>query len=168
MEVELYSKATLDNVFQSEPATLIKLREHRILEPFHESPDYDGKVIPGDRRDLMALPGQCVSGDASAAWYYDLGEEGDNGAIYIGSQLFHHIANLVGYTPAEELRKANARVEELEKELVRIRGILSGVRIVRNELGTVQASLDEDEPTVVGPVATGGRPVKATGGKSAA
>lgn len=132
MEIELYSKTQLD---LTQPKTLEELRALRIVEPYRESPDYEARIIPGDRRDLMALPGQCLSGKYDDAWYIDLQVDTDNGAAYIGATMFHHLANLVGYTQADAHRRALKRIEELEAENAKLRNHVRRLRQLRADLG---------------------------------
>jgi len=135
MEIELYSKVQLDNLFQSRPGIREELYEHRITEPFYaDSTDHRFQVIPGDRRDLLALPGCDITGATDQAFYVNLGLDTDDGAAYLGSDVFHHLASLLNYCHADELRQANKRVEEVEKENARLRDLLSRVRLVRADL----------------------------------
>lgn len=138
MEIELYGKVQLDNLFRSRPEIREELYEHRITEPFDgDSTDHRFQVIPGDRRDLLALPGCCITGATDQAFYVNLGLDSDDGAAYLGSDVFHHLASLLNYCHADELRQANQKVAEVEKENARLRGIISRVRLLRDDIGAV-------------------------------
>ena len=158
MEISLYDKGTLDRVFMTRPEILAELREHLIVHPYQESPDYAMRVIPGDRRDVMALPGSSIDGRVDEEWFIDLCLDTDEGAAYLGASMFRHFANLVGYCPAEELRKAQERILELENENVRISKRLSRVRLVANELADVERESIADSPSLSGRSSKGKAP----------
>jgi len=154
MEIELYEKGRLDREFMTEPQVLERLRELRIVEPYSESPDYEMRVVPGSRRDLMAIPHCGIDGKSDDAWYIDLHTDGDDGAAYLGTTLFHHLANLVGYCQVDELRTANNRIKELERENARISRNLRRMRLLGAELDSVEPDTDSS------PKASSGRSVK--------
>lgn len=138
MEIELYSKVQLDNLFQTRPDIREELYEHRITEPFDgDSTDHRFQVIPGDRRDLLALPACDITGATDQAYYINLGLDYDDGAAYLGSDTFHHLASLLNYCHADELRQVNVRNAELEKENARLRDLVSRVRLVRSDISDV-------------------------------
>ena len=151
MELEIYNKGTLDREFLNRPELLAELRIHRIVEPFHEGLDFDMRVIPGERRDLMALPACSVDGSFDDVWYINLGIDSDDGAIYIGEKMFRHMANLVGYSPADELRTAYRTIEEKDKEIARLTRLVNRVRIVHDELVDLEVAQSS------GPEASSGR-----------
>ena len=151
MEIELYSKVQLDNLFQTRPEIREELSEHKIREPFNEEASHARfMVIPGHRRDLLALPGCDITGAFDQAFYIDLGLDTDDGAAYLGSDTFHHIASLLNYCHADELRQANQRVQKLEMENASLRDLVSRARSIRNHIDAVDKAAD-------GLVAAGGR-----------
>jgi hypothetical protein len=151
MEIELYGKAQLDNLFRTRPDIREELYEHRITEPFDaDTTDHRFQVIPGDRRDLLALPACDITGATDQAFYVNLGLDYDDGAAYLGSDTFHHLASLLNYCHADELRQANKRNVELEKENARLRELIDRVRFVRRDIDAVDKGVGEL-------IATGGR-----------
>jgi len=138
-EIELYSKTQLDLQFLGRQFDLKELRELRLVTPFNDSQDADMRVIPGTRRDLMALPAESLDGKVDEPWFIDLRIDSDDGAVYIGTGLFHHFANLVGYCPADELRTAYAKIEELEAQIARLTRRNHILRELRAELADPEA-----------------------------
>ncbi len=161
MQIELYDTGRLEREFVAQPEVLAKLRELREVNEWRESPDHDMRVVPGDRKDLLALPGCALDGQVDSPWYIDLGVDSDDGACYVGTTMFQHLANLVGYCDVAELKTAYQRIEELEKEVARLTKLTGRLRVVRAELDDM-----EREP-VSGPPAESGRRSKAPSGTAA-
>lgn len=156
MQIELYDTGTLERLFFNRPDILEELRTNRIVEPWHETPDHAMRVIPGDRKDLLALPGSSLDGKADDAFYIDLAVDTEEGAAYVGAQMFRDLANLVGYCDVAELKAAYQRIEELEKEVDSLTTLTHRLRLVRDDLR------DLEVVTATGPKATSGRGPKAT------
>jgi hypothetical protein len=132
----------LERHFRDSPDVLQFIDENRIVEPYHEGIDHDMRVIPGDRRDIMALPAASIDGRIDEPWFIDLRLDAeDYGAIYIGKTMFHYMAQLVGYCEVEEHRRAIARIEELNAECIRLRRLIGRLNVVRSDL----SSLDDEQ-----------------------
>lgn len=161
MQIELYDTGTLERTFFNRPELLEELRANRVVQPWHDNPDHAMRVIPGDRKDLLALPGCSVDGKADDEWYIDTGLDSDDGVIYLGAQYFRNLANLVGYADVAELKAAYQRIEELEKDVDRLAKLVSRLRVVRAELDDMEVGAD------TGPKTDSGRRSKTAGGAAA-
>jgi hypothetical protein len=156
MNYTLIRTDVLERHFRDRPEVLQFIEENRIVESWTDGSDHDMRVIPGDRRDLMALPAQSIDGRIDEPWFIDLRLDAeDYGAIYVGKTMFHHMASLVGYCEVEELRRTLRELEKLDVEYLRVRKLLSRISIVRDDMG------DNDVQPSSGTPAEGGRRAKA-------
>lgn len=151
MQFTLIRTDVLERHFRDKPDVLEFLDRNRIVQPYSEGLDYDMRVIPGDRRDLMALPAESIDGRIDEPWFIDLRLDAEEyGAIYLGKTVFHYLAQLVGYCEVEELRRANKRADDLYESNLRLRKLLSRIDVVRNDLGDSHAEQDSGTSTESG------------------
>jgi hypothetical protein len=147
MQFTLIRTDVLERHFRDRPEVLEFINDHRIVDEWTEGHDYDMRVIPGDRRDLMALPASSIDGNINEPWFIDLRLDAEEyGAIYIGKTVFHHMANLVGYCEVEELRRTLHTLEALDAEYLRVRKLLSRISVVRDDISDINSEQD-DTPT---------------------
>jgi hypothetical protein len=161
LQFTLIRTDVLERHFRDQPAVLEFIEANRIVEAWSDGSDHDMRVIPGDRRDLMALPAQSADGRIDEPWFIDMRLDAeDYGAIYIGKTMFHYMANLVGYCEVEELRRTLRQLEALDAEYLRVRKLLSRISVVRDDISDIEHEPDGSTPTESGRRTKSGTVVK--------
>src|SRR5688572_9998249 len=114
MEWAVYRAADLRTLFADDESALKKLEENRVTEPYVATPQDPYRVITKDAMQYMALPACSLwYGSSDQPWFLDLGLDGIEGALYIGTTDFHRPAALVNYTDAANIAAIQTELDQL-------------------------------------------------------
>ena len=130
MEWMVLRAADMRTLFADDERALKILEENRVTEPYISTPHDPYRVITKDAMRFMALPACSLwYGSSDEPWFLDLGLDGIEGALYIGTTDFHRIAALVNYTDAANVAAIQTELDQLREENARLNVLVGDLKL---------------------------------------
>jgi hypothetical protein len=148
MDWAVYRAADLRTLFADDERALKILEENRITEPYLSTPHDPYRVITKDSMRFMALPACSLwYGSSDEPWFLDLGLDGIEGALYIGTTDFCRLAALVNYTDATNVANIQTELDQMREENARLRTSNAKLRNTLSDVADAR-SADTQKPAV--------------------